>query len=47
MLMIENVYLTNQQHGLVASIDIEDKPQLNLAHSVTLPGRTLTICLHI
>ena len=32
-----------QQHELVASIDVEDKPQLNLAHSVTLPGRTLAI----
>ena len=25
-----------QQHKLVASIDVEDKPQLNLALSVTL-----------
>ena len=35
--------LDYQQHELVASIDIEDKPQLNMAHSVTLPGRTLAI----
>ena len=32
---------------MVASIDVEDKPQLNMAHSVTLPGRTLTIvCIY-
>ena len=35
--------LDYQQHELVASINIEDKPQLNMAHSVTLPGRTLAI----
>ena len=35
--------LDYQHHELVASIDIEDKPQLNMAHSVTLPGRTLAI----
>ena len=28
---------------MVASIDVEDKPQLNMTHSVTLPGRTLAI----
>ena len=39
--------LDYQQHELVASIDIEDKPQLNMAHSVTLPGRSLTIvCIY-
>ena len=32
-----------QQHELIASIDIEDKLQLNMTHSVTLPGRTLAI----
>ena len=32
-----------QQQELVASIDIEDKPQLNMTHSVTVPGRTLAI----
>ena len=32
---------------MVASIDIEDKPQLNMTHSVTLPGRTLAIiCIY-
>ena len=35
--------LDYQQHELVASIEIEDKPQLSMAHSVTLPGRTLAI----
>ena len=32
---------------MVASIDVEDKPQLNMTHSVTLPGRTLAIvCIY-
>ena len=35
--------LDYQQHELIASIDIKDKPQLNMAHSVTLPGRNLAI----
>ena len=35
--------LDYQQQELVASIDIEDKPQLNMTHSVTIPGRTLAI----
>ena len=35
--------LDYQQNELIAYIDIEDKPQLNMAHSVTLPGRTLTV----
>ena len=35
--------LDYQQHELIASIDIENKPQLNMTHSVTLPGRTLAI----
>ena len=35
--------LDYQQQGLVAAIDIEDKPQLNMTHSVTIPGRTLAI----
>ena len=39
--------LDYQQHELVASIDKEDKPQLNLAYSVTLPGRSLAIvCIY-
>ena len=39
--------LDYQQHELIASIDIEDKPQLNMTHSVTLPGRTLAIvCIY-
>ena len=35
--------LDYQQQELVASIDIEDKPQLNITHSVTVPGRTIVI----
>ena len=35
--------LDYQQHELIASIDIEDKPQLIMTHSVTIPGRTLAI----
>ena len=31
------------QQELVASIEIEDKPQVSLAHTVTIPGRTLAI----
>ena len=39
--------LDYQQHELVASIDVEDKPQLNITHSVTLPGRTSAIvCIY-
>ena len=39
--------LDYQQHELIASIDIEDKPQLNITHSVTIPGRTLAIvCIY-
>ena len=35
--------LDYQQQEIVASIDTEDKPQINIAHSVTIPGRTLAI----
>ena len=35
--------LDYQQHELLASIDIVDKPQLNMTHFVTIPGRTLAI----
>ena len=35
--------LDYQQHKLIASIDTEDKPQLNVTHSVTLPRRMLAI----
>ena len=35
--------LDYQQQELVAFIDIEDKPQINMTHSVTIPGRTLAI----
>ena len=35
--------LDYQQQELIASIDIEDRPHLNMTHSVTIPGRTLVI----
>ena len=35
--------LDYQQQELVASIDIENKPEVNMTHSVTVPGRTLVI----
>ena len=39
--------LDYQQNELIASIDIEEKPQLNMTHSVTLPGRMLAvICVY-
>ena len=39
--------LDYQQRKLIASIDIEDKPQLTMTHSVAIPGRTLAIvCIY-
>ena len=39
--------LDYQQQELIASIDIEDRSQLNMTHSVTIPGRTLAIvCMY-
>ena len=35
--------LDYQQHELITSIDMEDEPQLNMIHSVTIPGRMLAI----
>ena len=35
--------LDYQQHELIASIDVEDRPQLNMTYSITLPGRTLAV----
>ena len=35
--------LDHQQHELVATIDLEVKPHLILANSVTIPGRTLAV----
>ena len=35
--------LDYQQKELVASLDVEDKPQLSLTTSVLLPGRTLGV----
>ena len=39
--------LDYQQQELIASIDIENKPQLYVTHPVDIPGRTLAIvCIH-
>ena len=39
--------LDYQQQELVASIEIEGKPQIDMANSVTIPGRTLAIvCIY-
>ena len=35
--------LDYQQQELIASLDVENKPQLSLTNSLTLPGRTLAI----
>ena len=35
--------LDHKQQALVASISVETKPQLSLANSITLPGRTLAV----
>ena len=35
--------LDYQQQELIASMNIENKPQLNLAYSMTLPGRSLAV----
>ena len=32
-----------QQQELIASFDVENKPQISLANSMTLPGRTLAV----
>ena len=39
--------LDYQQQELIASLDIENKPQLYMTHTVDIPGRTLAIvCVH-
>ena len=39
--------LDYQQQELIASVDIENKPQLYMTHSIEIPGRTLAIvCIH-
>ena len=38
--------LDYQQQELIASLNVENKPQLSLANSMTLPGRTLAI-IHV
>ena len=35
--------LDYQQQELIASFDVENKPQISLANSMTLPGRTLAV----
>ena len=35
--------LDYQQHELIASLNIENKPHLCLANSVILPGRSLAV----
>ena len=35
--------LDYQQQELIASLNVENKPQFSLANSMTLPGRTLAI----
>ena len=39
--------LDYQQQELITSIDIENKPQLYMTHTVVIPGRTLAmVCVH-
>ena len=38
--------LDYQQQELIASLNVENKPQLSLANSMTLPGRTLAV-IHV
>ena len=39
--------LDYQQQELIASVDLEDEPQLYITHSVNIPGRTLAIvCIY-
>ena len=35
--------LDYQQQGLIAAVNIENKPQLYISHTVVIPGRTLAI----
>ena len=37
--------LAYQQQEIVASIEIEDRPHIFMAHSVTIPGRSLAVIL--
>ena len=39
--------LDYQQQELIASVDLENEPQLYVTHSVNIPGRTLAIvCIY-
>ena len=40
---MERCILDYQQQELIASLNVEDKPQLSLYASIILPGRTLGI----
>ena len=35
--------LAYQQQDIVASVEVEEKPQIFMTHSVTIPGRSLAI----
>ena len=37
--------LTYQQQEIVASVELDERPQIFMAHSVTIPGRSLAIVL--
>ena len=37
------MYLDYKQQELIASISVDNKPQLSLANSMTLPGRALAV----
>ena len=38
--------ILDYQQELIASLNVENKPQLNLVNSMTLPGRTLAV-IHV
>ena len=47
MLKMENAFLIINKQELIASINIENKPQLSLANFMTSPGRSLAVvCVH-
>ena len=40
------MYFDHQQQALVTAMDMEIRPHLNLANSISLPGRTLAV-IHV
>ena len=47
MLPMGKCILDYQQQELIASVDLENEPQLYITHSVNIPGRTLAIvCIY-